>query len=314
MSRHAWIDGSGGQFDVIWELVRELDGRAPEIRLQVADGDEAIEIRRMAYFDAAFGSSRPTGIVIFGDLERLRTSEQPYVAQLWHRLANANRTTRLLNNPLRAMRRYELLRILRERAINDFDAYSLLEARQPSRYPVYLLREVAENVLPLELLGGPADVTAEIGKLIALGLGRDGYLMIEFTATPDAGGCYRKYSAMGIEGRVIPGVLHISTDWRVEESDSTLDEALEAERQTYATSELNDASLCEALRLSGIDVGIVDYFVEAGRPQILGIRPGLPRWYDGPSGIAGGNGATRGSGRAGAALRALIAATAADTP
>lgn len=297
---------------VIWELVRALDGRAPEIRLQAADGGDAIEIRRMNYADAVFGSASPTGVVIFGDVEHLLSVEQPHVARLWHRLAMSGRVTRLLNHPLRAMRRYELLRVLRERAINDFDAYSLLEARQPSRYPVYLTREAGPNELPLELLAEAADVAAETGKLIALGLAREGRVVIEFTGTPDARGHYRKYVAMGIDGRVIPCALHISTDWRVDESDSTLDDTLEAEQQAYAASDLDDETLCEAFRLAHIDIGVVEYFIEGGRPQILGIRPGLPLWCDEFRDSESRNGTARSRDRGVAALGALIAAAVGD--
>ncbi len=295
---------------MIWELVKALNGRAPEIRLPAAGGGDPIAIRRMTYTDAVFGSSPPAGVVIFGDIEHLLPVEQPHVARLWHRLAASRGAARPLNHPLRAMRRYELLRVLRERAINDFDAYSLLEARKPSRYPVYLTREAGANELPIELLDGPADVDAEIGKLISLGLGRDGRLVIEFTATPDPRGYYRRHFAFGLDGRVVPYDLRISTDWRAEDSDPGLDAALELERQAFVAARLDDGPLPQIFRMASIDIGVVEYVIDDGRPQVLGIRPGLPHRLDGFDASRDGAEGPTGRDRCLAALRALAASIA----
>ena len=62
----------------------------------------------------------PLGTYIFADIERLSREELEGAGRAWEALAASGRGIRLLNHPLKAMRRYELLRTLYEAGINDF--------------------------------------------------------------------------------------------------------------------------------------------------------------------------------------------------
>src|SRR5712671_2651472 len=64
----------------------------------------------------------PAGTYIFSDLERMTPAELRLAAEAYRIIAAAPRC-RAVNDPARAMGRYELLRNLAQRGINDFDAY-----------------------------------------------------------------------------------------------------------------------------------------------------------------------------------------------
>ena len=98
-------------------------------------GEElASRIRPMAYEKLFRMKAVPVGTYVFADLERFAPEDLERAAVVWNALSSAGPGLRLFKHPIRCMRRYELLRELRERGINDFDAYRLTEACRPKRF------------------------------------------------------------------------------------------------------------------------------------------------------------------------------------
>src|SRR5262245_38159704 len=85
----------------------------------------------------------PSGAYIFQEIDRLSQLEAEQVSSIWDRLQSSG-GNRLLNHPTRCMRRYELLRTLKERGTNRFDVYRATEARWPVIFPVFI-READEH-------------------------------------------------------------------------------------------------------------------------------------------------------------------------
>src|SRR3546814_5695428 len=54
-------------------------------------------------------------------------------SRIWRKLSSQDSSLRLLNHPLRACRRYELLRQLHQQGTNDFNVYRVAERRRPKR-------------------------------------------------------------------------------------------------------------------------------------------------------------------------------------
>src|SRR3546814_7389833 len=82
--------------------------------------------------------SLPRATYIFSDLERLATDDLERTSRIWRKLSSQDSSLRLLNHPLRACRRYELLRQLHQQGTNDFNVYRVTERRRPKRFPVFL--------------------------------------------------------------------------------------------------------------------------------------------------------------------------------
>src|SRR5689334_19684119 len=77
-----------------------------------------------------------TGTYVFADLELLTRDGKERAARLWHQLAQHG--CKLLNHPQRTMCRFELLRTLYQRGINQSNVYRAHESLRPSRYPVFI--------------------------------------------------------------------------------------------------------------------------------------------------------------------------------
>jgi hypothetical protein len=213
----------------------------------------------------------PVGSYIFADLERLSPEDLERAALVWTTLSSSGRDVRLFNHPLRAMRRYELLREMRERDINDFDVYRLTEARRPSRFPVFIRLENDHNGSITKLLHSPRELDAAIERLTTVGCNRDTLLITEFNATTDQRGLYRKYGAFAVGERIIPRHLLFSRHWQLKYQDF-VDDATTAEEWRFLRTNPHEEALQEIFAAARIDYGRIDYSVVDGRIQVFEIN------------------------------------------
>lgn len=213
----------------------------------------------------------PVGSYIFADLERLSDADLERAAMVWNTLAGSGHDLRLLNHPLRAMRRYELLRTLHARGINDFDVYRLTEPRRPQRFPVFIRVENDHEGSETRLLETPAQLEAAIEQLIAEGKCRDSRIITEFNAAPGDRGLYRKYGAFFLGGTVYPRNVQFSRQWMVKMPD-VVDDATMAEELRYIETNPDEAALREIFEIARIDYGRIDYGKVDGRIQVYEIN------------------------------------------
>ena len=222
---------------------------------------------------------QPAGF-IFSDLERLATPERERAAALWSWLEEGGLARRRLNHPLRALRRYALLRRLEELGINDFGVYRPGEARRPRRYPVFLRRENDHGGSRSALLHTPEELASAIEALERSSESRHAHLITEFCARADERGLYRKYAAWCIGGRILAGHLFFGPHWMLK-TPTTLDAGLLAEELDYLVRNPHAAELARIFEIAGIDYGRADYGIVDGRIQIFEINtnPGIPSGY-----------------------------------
>jgi hypothetical protein len=213
----------------------------------------------------------PRGHYIFSDLERLTEDEAQQAAVVWQTVAETHPDVRLLNHPTRSMRRYELLRSLRERGINTFDVYRLDEARSPVRYPVFLRVENDHGAARSPLLQTSEELAAHVTFLESQGWNRHSLLVTEFCDTAYADGVYRKYSAFIVGDHVFPRALQFSKHWVQKRSD-LLDDALLAEELAYVKANPHADILRRVFRLARIEYGRADYGLRDGAVQVWEIN------------------------------------------
>lgn len=225
---------------------------------------------RFLYYDRALSRRRlPRGVWIFADLERLPPAEAEKAARLRERLVAEG--SRVLNHPTRSLRRYELLRLLRERGENDFDAVRVTERRRPGRFPVFLRPEHEHTGSLSPLLGTQEELDRALAGLDARGESREGKLVVEFLDLADAQGVYRKYAAFRVGGAIVPRHLFFSRDWLQKEADLA-GEALLAEERAYLESNPHAAALLRIFDAARIEYGRADYGVKEGRLQLWEIN------------------------------------------
>ena len=234
-------------------------------------------LRVMSYADLMRVRTLPAGTYVFCDIDGLSRADAENSARVAAHLAAQG--VRTLNHPLRSLKRYELLRRLREEGINRFEVYHATEARWPARYPVFV-REAARYTPHLgPLLTSREELEAELAARLAAGQSRDDTLIVEFCDTADVRGVYRKYSAFVVGGRVVPAHIVFSKDW-VAKGIDLHDEHLLAEERRFIETNPHAAELRRVFALAAIDFGRVDYALLDGAMQVweINTNPWLIPW------------------------------------
>jgi hypothetical protein len=207
------------------------------------------------------------GTVIFADLERLRGERLNIARAAADQLARSPLRPLLLNDPRRALRRYELLRRLSEQGVNDFNVYRLNELPRAIRYPVFLRNASDHSGPQSRLLHTRDELERTVCSAAMWGFDLRDLLVVEYldTAAPD--GLYRKYGAFVFGGRIVPKhVFHGREPFL--KSTERADDATRAEVKEFLHRNPHADVLGEVAQAVGIDYGRFDYGVRDGRPQI----------------------------------------------
>ncbi|MCC7275101.1 MAG: hypothetical protein IT561_20710 [Alphaproteobacteria bacterium] len=204
----------------------------------------------------------PLGTWIFADLERLGWQGAMLAARLWRRLAE--RGCRLLNHPTRALRRYEMLRLLHDKGINDFDVYRLTDQRPPRRYPVFLRRDDNHSGPVSALCGDAEALFTAVAGLRRRAWPRQRMIVVEFSDTRGADGLYRKFGAFHVAGSVVAGHMDTSRAWAVKDIDIVDPAETAAELRFLDENPWADA-IIDVFRLARLDYGRIDFSVRDGR-------------------------------------------------
>ena len=217
-------------------------------------------IRPMTYARLFRSTSIRAGMYIFSDLERLTPAETELAAKVWSTIVNSGQQVQLLNNPIRAMRRYELLRTLYEQGINPFNVYKLTEVRMPGKYPVFIRFENDHKGNRSPLLKNKDELLAAISDLEAQGMNRESMMIIEYIDSADERGIYHKYSHFYVYGEVIPRHLFQGESWMLKVP-GILDETALAEERKFIESNSFQEDISRIFQIAHIDYGRIDFSV-----------------------------------------------------
>ncbi len=234
-------------------------GRALAPRLQLFSYQALLQARRV-----------PAGTYIFCDLERLPPPWREAAATLKFELCDVHGLT-VLNDPATSMRRYELLRTLKQEGINDFDVYRLNETDTPARFPVFIRGENDHAGSRTQVIGSVREFRRTLVQLDQAGIATERMIATEYCHTMDDAGIYRKYSAFNVGGRIIPRHLFFSRSWVVKMPDLNEPSMIEEEWR-YVQQNPHKKELQRIFRLARIDYGRVDYGIFRGRIQVWEIN------------------------------------------
>jgi hypothetical protein len=211
---------------------------------------------------------------IFTNLNRLRRMGPDACAAmgaLHARLVQSCGAAKVLNDPIRSLTRYDLLRALHERGINQFNVYRLAEEVVPRRFPVFLRHETGTEFEQPPLRWNVPEYETAIRGIKWLRGSVAGMLAVEFCDTVDAYGVYRKYAAFVVGDRIIPRHIFFSRNWLVKFADLTEPARIEEELAFMESNQHADV-LRECARLAGISYGRIDYSLLENRPQVWEIN------------------------------------------
>jgi hypothetical protein len=215
---------------------------------------------------------------IFAGLDQLTDAQRKAVAQV-HGQLSRQPGIRLLNNPNRTLRRYELLHKLNEVGINQFRAYRVDESRQIRKFPVFIREEAQHTGAITDLLHSRSDVSAALMSLRVRGFRSRDLLIVEFCNTAATDGTFRKYAAMKVGDSIIPRHAFTGTRWMLKGESNDLSESQARDALAYVRDNPHGSVLSEIFDLAGVDYGRVDYSMRGSAIQVweINLNPTLAR-------------------------------------
>jgi len=250
-------------------------------------------IKVLSYESLPHRRSLKQGTYIFSDIERLPREQAKILSAIWEELESVNSGLRILNHPMRSMRRYKLLRALYEQGVNKYNIYRLAECQLPRQFPVFIRGENdhSGSITPLLETQGALDST--INVLSQHGQGLRDKVMIEFCNTADSNGVFRKYSAYIVGDRLFPQHMMFGQGWMLKSVNSLAKKKTELyEEQHYLRDNPHESQLNAVFQLAGINYGRIDYGILDNKPQIweINTNPTLMHIAPGPAKCSrGGN-------------------------
>ena len=218
------------------------------------------------------GRSAEKRIYVFTDLDVMTPAETAVVARLWQRLAADGASTRSFNNPSVSLRRFELLRALRDADINSFDVYRSEDDPRPVRWPVFTRDDRSHDDGSMSRL---LHSQHELADYLAATVDRRGELrrriVVEYAGTPGEDGLFRKYAAVRLADSIAPCHIFFGRQWLVKHS-AVFSAATAREELEYIEANPHREELERAFEIAGIEYGRADYGLVDGRVQIWEIN------------------------------------------
>jgi hypothetical protein len=227
--------------------------------------------RILTYEDAFCATDFTCGLFIFTDMERLADNERRLALRLYDRLADQPDVT-LLNHPTRTLLRYDLLRRLEERGINNFKVSRIDPAGLGElTFPVFLRREDNHSGPITPLISSSKELAAQIIRLRLNGYDLNKVIAIEYLETVDAAGVYTKYGAYIVRDRVLPRHVRFGRDWMVK-GEGQPDSRHLAQEMAYIDENPHVEIIKTIADDAGIGYGRIDYSMVGGRMQVWEIN------------------------------------------
>src|SRR5262245_53984642 len=191
----------------------------------------------------------PTGSYVFADLDRLGVEATERAALLRHVLAEGGPGVRVFNDPIRSMRRFELLRHLYGRGLNTFNVYRLADLREVRRFPIFVRAEDGHDGSLTPLLRDSEELGRAIDALVAQGKSRENKLIVEYVDCRDGSGMHQKFSALFVGPQILQATRATSPHWVVKDVPSGPGHPTLA---AYPRAD-HECRLHEVLRMANID-------------------------------------------------------------
>jgi len=228
-------------------------------------------IQPLDYEDFLLRKKFLPGTYIFSDIELLTETQRNESAIIFKTLRNLKKNVRLLNHPTYSLRRYDLLKMLHEKSINQFNVYRIDEDIQTIQYPVFLRIENDHGGTRSKLLNNREEMNKEIEHMINQGISKDELLIVEFRDTSDQDRIYRKYAAFILDGIIVPRHVFFSRSWH-QKYDDILNENYLREEMKYLHENPHQEQLRNIFRMANLHYGRIDYSLLDGKIQVWEIN------------------------------------------
>ncbi len=270
-------------------LVRRHNRHGIEHLLRKWAGGVAERVRLVPYEELHRISGFSPGVLVFLDLDLLDAQQREIASRIATAIEPHRDRLRILNDPRRVALRLELLTRLHDAGVNEFRSLPAEGDRPELRFPVFLRQRDRHSGALTPLLEDWPEVERALLAKRLLGYSPTDLLIIEYCDAREEDGIFHKYSALCIEGRVLPRYRNSGFHWHVKTGYTSLDEIVR-ERE-YVRSNPHAEWIRGIFDLGSIDYGRVDYGLVDGRPQAweVNLNPSFGRrWWQRGSGFLAG--------------------------
>ena len=240
------------------------------------------KIRIIDYEDISEMREIRAGTFIFSDFDFLDDQQRIVVRGIYDELTRKYEGIPVLNDPSKALLRYDLLKKAYETGVNSFMVYRGNEDHGNVRFPVFIREADRHSGALTNLIQNKEDLNDQLERFKRLGFNLENLLVIEFLDSSDHEGVYVKYSAFRLGDKILPRYLNFSRDWHVK---ATLarQNSLMKDRQNliheYMSSNPHEKWLMEVFEMANIEYGRADYSIVNGKLQLweINLNPAFVR-------------------------------------
>jgi hypothetical protein len=218
------------------------------------------------------------GTYVIAGIDQAIPAMKELIASLCEQLEAAG-GSRILNQPLRTLGRFELLKRLHAAGKSDVRVARVNENLESLRYPVFVRSEREHGGNLSALAATPAEARKAIGATILRGHAASDLMVVEFCSTADSHGVFRKYAAYNVGGRILGRSLNAGRQWMLKLETSDFTRELVVEDQRYVMDNPHAEQLAELFAFANIDFGQIDYSIKDGRiqPWEINVNPTIGR-------------------------------------
>lgn len=230
-----------------------------------------LEVAALTYEAAFARTSLRRATYVFTDFERMYPWEVRLAGHLHRALRRAG--CKVVNDPARAMAKFQLLRALHRAGINRFTTYRGDDFPEPARYPVFIRIESDHSQIIHDLIPDAEGLDKALQRVVAHGIPLRGLLVTEYCAEPIAPGLFRRYGTFRIGDRFIPEGMVLQKNWAVKHgfSDPANAQYHPMELEFVKENKYVD-TVRRAFELANLEYGRADIGIVEGQPQIYEIN------------------------------------------
>lgn len=221
----------------------------------------------LTYQRLAHMAELPAATYVFTDFERMNWDQLDLAQQVYEWVRNQRPDLRLVNEPRRAVPRFDFLRALEREGLNRHRVYRAHEIDDSVRYPVFVRMDNDHFGPRTSLLQNRTELEEAILIAVAGGVALTHLMIVEYLDAHGRDGLFRAAGAAKFGGAAGPRHLIFSENWTVKAPDFSRGdrwtEAMVAEEAAFLESVL-PPSVERAYELAGLEYGRMDYFPADG--------------------------------------------------
>lgn len=242
------------------------------------------DFRILHYEDLVNQKEFPRGTYVLAALDQLNAANACLLSEIYRQLKGAP-GIRFLNDPVKTLRRFDLLAELKRRGLNEFSALRAGEDWKDVRFPVFLRNERLHEGALSPLLNSEREIRKAIGRSLIQGHKLKDLLVVEFCDTADEAGYYRKYAAFVVGGKVIPRSLNYGREWMLKHSQTEFTLPMVQEELEFVLRNPHEQQLLKIFELAQVEYGRIDYSIKNGSVQTweINLNPTIGRGLRPPS-------------------------------